>query len=418
MGRLRSFFSSLKSKAMEMGSSLVEKAKNLANKAIDFMAEKAEGFIGEVNQMWQRVKPLISTIRIVVQTFGKIMPFPWLKGALRLLDKALALLESIDKSALAKKVKDAIEWVINWAKEQQKKRMDEEAMAEARRHAETLAAAQQHLQGEARGAVDAMALLNHYLVVKASVERAVEQDDLQDFEYYLRLRAVQKLLAYYDSAMLNIEQTEDINEDMYFIVEAAQALIEQHASFSDAQTIKLDEMTQRLFGKPIIPFIFEEMIIAWEINRKGIEEEWALLNKHLAKDNMLFRCLQRAKADEELEPEEVVQLNDLSLSLPRDTQRLEALRQDSLEKRFYVNAAEGFLQMLEKDEATLLAEGRDYLLEQGAIVGQLLIDCAQNGRSWGSLSDQEQGLIVDFANIFEQDCQARTQQAQLVEVAA
>lgn len=41
-----------------------------------------------------------------------------------------------------------------------------------------------------------------------------------------------------------------------------------------------------------------------------------------------------------------------------------------------------------KDEQQLRAEGKEYLLEQGLMVGTLLIDCSQNNRSWASLSEE------------------------------
>ncbi|WP_338561934.1 hypothetical protein [Erwinia sp. E_sp_B04_7] len=407
-------FNWISSASRAVGSAIVNTAKRMANDAISWMAEEAEGFMGSISRMWQRVKPFINHVRVAVQAISKFVPWPWLQKALQGIELLLASLEQIEKSDLFMRVKKAIEWIIKWAKEYQKKQMDEAAMAEARANAQAWNEARAHMQDEERPIASALSLMNNYLLVKAEVALAVSKDDLQDFEYFLRLRAVQKLLAYYETSMISIEQTGEISPDMYFIVEAAQALIAEQASFSEAQMLKLDEMTQRLFGKPIIPFIFEEMIMAWEINRKSTEAEWEALNRQLAKENMLLKRLKRAESYNEIEPDEVVELNNLNISVPRDTETLQQLQQEAMEKRFYVNAAEGFLQMLEKDEATLLVEGRDYLLEQGAEVGQLLMTCAQQGRSWSSLSTEQQALIVDFANIFEQDCRERT--AQLVEV--
>ncbi len=182
--------------------------------------------------------------------------------------------------------------------------------------------------------------------------------------------------------------------------------------------MRLDELTQRQFGKPIIPFVFEEMIIAWEKSRQLLEEEWEKKNSALAKDQLLHNRLVRAQKYEELEPTEVSALNDLKITLPRDTADLEQLGDDLQARRSYVNAAEGFLQMLEKEEQQLIAEGKEYLLDQGATVGALLIDCSQNDRAWSSLSLEEQSLITDFANIFGADCQKRTETGLLVEVMA
>ncbi|MNL32367.1 hypothetical protein D3C87_1542120 [compost metagenome] len=218
--------------------------------------------------------------------------------------------------------------------------------------------------------------------------------------------------------MQAVQTVSDVDEDMHFMVYAANALIQQNAEFSDADTMRLDEMTHRLFGKPIIPFVFEEMIVAWEKSRQVLEEEWEKKNSTLAKERLLHNRLVRAQKYEELEPAEISVLNDLAITLPRDTVALEQLGDDLLARRNYVNAAEGFLQMLEKDEQQLIAEGKEYLLEQGSMVGTLLIDCSQNDRAWASLSAEEQSLINDFANIFGADCQKRTETGLLVEVMA
>ncbi len=412
------WFRNMVSRAVSTVSSVVSKVKEVAGKAIGFMAEKAEGFIGKVSQMWERIKPHISTGRKVLMMAAGMVTTPWLKGALMAIDRGLAWLEKLDKQPLVNKAQKAIQWVIEWCKNAHQKQLENEALEEARRHAEALEAAERELEGSEKEAVSAIAMINHYMIAKAEVDIAVKRDHLQDFEYFLRLRAVQKLLAFYEKRIEAVKDVSDIDNDMRFLLFAANALIKQDAEFSEANTLRLDELTSRQFGKPIIPFIFEEMIIAWEKSRQILEEEWEAKNKTLAKERILHNRLVRAQKYEELEPAELIALNDLAITLPRDTAALESLSNDLLARRNYVNAAEGFLQMLEKDEQQLIREGKEYLLEQGAQVGSLLIDCSQNNRAWSSLLPEEQSLINDFANIFAADCQQRTQQGLLVEVMA
>lgn len=412
------WFRNMVSRAVSTVSSVVSKVKEVAGKAIGFMAEKAEGFIGKVSQMWERIKPHISTGRKVLMMAAGMVTTPWLKGALMAIDRGLAWLEKLDKQPLVNKAQKAIQWVIEWCKNAHQKQLENEALEEARRHAEALEAAERELEGSEKEAISAIAMINHYMIAKAEVDIAVKRDDLQDFEYFLRLRAVQKLLAFYEKRIEAVKDVSDIDNDMRFLLFAANALIKQDAEFSEANTLRLDELTSRQFGKPIIPFIFEEMIIAWEKSRQILEEEWEAKNKTLAKERILHNRLVRAQKYEELEPAELIALNDLAITLPRDTAALESLSNDLLARRNYVNAAEGFLQMLEKDEQQLIREGKEYLLEQGAQVGSLLIDCSQNNRAWSSLLPEEQSLINDFANIFAADCQQRTQQGLLVEVMA
>ncbi len=412
------WFKNVFSRAVSTVSSVFSKVKEVAGKAIGFMAEKAEGFIGKVSQMWERIKPHISTGRKILMMAAGMVSAPWLKGALMEIDRGLTWLEKLDKQPLVNKAQKAIQWVIEWCKNAHQKQLENEALEEARRHAEALEAAERELEGSEKEAISAIAMINHYMIAKAEVDIAVKRDDLQDFEYFLRLRAVQKLLAFYEKRIEAVKEVSDIDNDMRFLVFAANALIKQDAEFSEANTLRLDELTSLQFGKPIIPFIFEEMIIAWEKSRQILEEEWEARNKTLAKERILHNRLVRAQKYEDLEPAELIALNDLAITLPRDTAALESLSNDLLARRNYVNAAEGFLQMLEKDEQQLISEGKEYLLEQGAQVGSLLIDCSQNNRAWSSLLPEEQSLINDFANIFGADCQQRTRQGLLVEVMA
>lgn len=46
----------------------------------------------------------------------------------------------------------------------------------------------------------------------------------------------------------------------------------------------------------------------------------------------------------------------------------------------------------------------------------IIIDCAQHGKRWEELTEDEQSLIIDFANIFEEASRERA--SRLVEVAA
>ena len=79
----------------------------------------------------------------------------------------------------------------------------------------------------------------------------------------------------------------------------------------------------------------------------------------------------------------------------------------------YVYAAEGLLEVL---EGNAFLDDKEYLIEQVGVVGKIIIDCAQNGKKWEVLTDDEQELIIDFANIFKKQSLERA--SQLVEVAA
>lgn len=149
------------------------------------------------------------------------------------------------------------------------------------------------------------------------------------------------------------------------------------------------------------------------MNLDALDKEWQKLNASQAKKKTEMRRLETSQRLAELSSEESAQLAKLQTELPKLTAKAEQKRKKTNEMRNYVFAAEGFLQMLEKEPEEFA--GKEYMLEDSATVGMLIIDCAQHGKSWEKLTQDEQSLIIDFANIFEEASRART--AQVVEVA-
>ena len=119
-----------------------------------------------------------------------------------------------------------------------------------------------------------------------------------------------------------------------------------------------------------------------------------------------------------LEENEKEQLRELTNKIPELERQLQSVETRRRDLDTYVGAAEGFLQVLEKDPAQLEDEGRLYLIENGRNerVGEILISCAQNNKSFASLVDSDQMLLTDYANIFKVEASARMQR--IMEVTA
>lgn len=407
---------SVVSTVVKASSTLVKKGKEMAAKAIGWLADEAETFVGDVQKVWRTVQPYISKVRAALLVAAKVAPWPWVKALAVGLERALAFVENLDKHPIAENLQKAVDWVIRMAREIKTKILDDLEIKTAERNAQDIAEAMSMVPEEERKALKASELVNNYLLVKTKVARAVNQNTVTDFEHYLRIRAAQKLLAGYEQIMDNLQSIDNVDPDLFFIIEVSAGLISEQPDLSESQTERLDLLTIKLFGKPLVPFVFEEMIIAWALDVDAIEQQWAALNKELAKDKVMRRRLELSQDIEPLTAEEQVYLTNLVISTDKDSQTLQSLDVAAREKRNYVYASEGFLQLLEKDEATLVEEDREYLAEEGAEVGKLLIECAQNGRAWTSLTPQERSLITDFANIFKADCKARGAAFKEVEV--
>ena len=394
--------------------------KETAAKTVSWMAEKAETFVGSVKSVWEKVKPFISNvIRPIVQNAAKLaekmLPqFPWVGGALKALDKALGLLVEWDKSDLAKRIGKAIEWAINKAKQLKDLFLTPEEMDEASEHEQALREARNQMRGEAASAVDLASLITLYAQLSTRIKDVLDNIQINDFEHYLRLRASQKLLKDTEQHLTRAHDIDTITDDDLFLIETGNELLKPTPQLSDAATQRLDRVVMVRFGKKLIPFVFEEMIMAWGYNLQDMENEWKSLNDGLSKEQVLLRRLQIGQRLGDLQEDEVPMLNELEARLPVQQAEMETKRKRTNEMRNYVFAAEGFLQMLEKEPEEFADQ--EYLMEDSSTVGMIIIECAQFGKRWEELNTEQQSLIIDFANIFEKASRARA--SNLVEVAA
>ncbi|MDE3735938.1 hypothetical protein PSH28_04980 [Pseudomonas resinovorans] len=423
MGWLSGLWDGVKSAASAVKDTVAvawESSKKVAANAINWMAEKAETFVGTVKTVWQKVKPYIATVvqpalKIAAKWTAVNLPtFPWVTGALLAFDKALDALLAWDQTEMAKKVDKAIHWVIQRAKQFKDIWLNDEEMAEAEQHEEALREARSNLRGDAAKAIDLASLITSYAQLTTRISNVLEHNNIESFDHYLRLRAAQKLLKDTEKRLIEAQDIHAINADDLFLMEVGAELLKKDPQMSDAQAVRLDEIILSRFKQKLIPFVFEEMIMAWGHNLQDMEQEWKTQSEAIAKDKVLLRRLEVGQRISELDAEEAALLKDLQEKLPPLKEKLEAQRKRTSEMRSYVFAAEGFLQMLEKNPEDYV--GNEYLLSDSAAAGMIIIDCAQNNKQWEELTEDEQSLIIDFANIYEEASRARA--AKLVEVAA
>lgn len=409
---------SLATSTVNIAKSAWEKTKEVAGKAIGWMAEKAETFVGTVKSVWQKVKPYIAKVvqpalKVAAQWTAMALPaFPWVAGAITAFDKALDALLAWDKTSMAKKLDAAIHWVIQRAKDLHNVNLNKEEMSTAAQHEETLREARNEVRGDAAKAIDLASLITSYAQLSTRIAHVMENNNIEDFEHYLRLRAAQKLLKDTERRLMLAQDIHAINADDLFLMEIGAELLKKVPAISDADTQHLDHVVYARFQQKLIPFVFEEMIMAWGCNLDTMENEWKAENQAISKDQILLRRLEIGQRLSELNTEEAAMLADLQLKVPAFKAQMDSKRKRTNEMRSYVFAAEGFLQMLEKNPEDFA--DKEYLLEDSSAAGMIIIECAQHGKQWEELSESEQFLIIDFANIYEEASRARA--AKLVEV--
>jgi hypothetical protein len=398
-------------------------AKDMAGKAVGWLAEKAEGFVDGVKKVWETVKPYVTHIRTALKAAAAATAeaFPWLSGALVLLDKGLGALTAFENSPIAKKVQQAIDWSIKLAKrwqsnkkqndtevQQEYEHLSEEELEQAKKHQQDLRFAEREVVApEQRHQLELASVFNDFEIARADLDKTIKSAP-EDFEHYLRLRATQKLLAMAEKKFRTAKTVDDVSADDIFLVRIASDLIKASPELSNNAALRLDRVLTEIHGKKLLPFVFEELIASWAKRAEVLDKQWSQDNKALSKETTLYKYLLGAKEiQSELSAEEMQQFEVLEASLPKQKEALAnlATRQRDMER--YVGAAEGLLQVLEKTPEQIEAEDRAYLLEEGAHIGQLLIDCAESDTPFSQLNKENQSLLTDYANIFKKESKIR-----------
>lgn len=386
-------------------------AREKASQACDWIAEKGEQFIDNVKNAYQVVKPFLQKAKPWIDSVAKAVAaagFPWAGAMIAGVGKVIDGLFKLENSPVAKKLEQALRGVIKFAQFIKQRYLTPEEVREAQDYQREFDRAEQmQLDNEQRKAIQLAQMLNNYGIIKVQLRDILEMG-VSDFQHYLRLRAVQKLLDEADHKLTTTQSLDQVRPDDVFLINTAQKLLET-AELSENETIKLDEITQQRFGKPLVPFVFEELILVWVQKQTELEKSWKECSQEVAKDKVLKNRLEVAQRVSELTAEEKQIYQDLLPKLTGLETKLKRLDKERRSMKSYVYAAEGFMQILEKDEGMLQAEDKDYLIDDSAEIASIIMKVAQNNVDWDMLTADEQSLITDYANIFEQEGKARAE---------
>ena len=326
---LGSFLGRVASSISSAVSSAWSSAKEIAGKAVSWMADKAESFVGKVKDIWEKVKPIVkNVIRPALQKAadlaGTFLPnFPWLVTAIKSLDKGLEYLVEWDKSELAQRISKAIDWAIKWAKNLKNLVLSPEELEEAQLHEQALKEGRSELRGDAAKAIDLATLINSYVQLSTRINDILENVVIKDFEHYLRLRASQKLLSDAEVRLTDATNVDDIEDDDLFLVEIASELLKKQPVLSDSETERLNDIIKAKFNKKLIPFVFEEMIMAWGFTLEGMESEWKGKSDLISKDQLLLKKLQISQRLGDLRSDELDVLESLNKTIPLELAEIE-----------------------------------------------------------------------------------------------
>lgn len=407
--------SSVTSSVVSTVKDVVSTVRDTATKVIDKVIEYGGKIVGAVKNVYETIKPYIAPARKIIQTIGNTigLKFPWVKAAAEVLDKGLAFLEQLDKNPLVQKISKAIEWGLKVLEEIKQKILKKNELEEAYQRQHDLQEAYDLMKtDEQKQSVRFAMLINDFIIVKTRITDALENfehSQSTDFEYYLRLRATQKLLDIAERKLNTAQDLKAINDNDLFLIKVGTDLLAEDPTLSEADAQRLDKLIQRHHNKKLLPFVFEELIIAWQARLDGIKNNVERLKKELA---MMKVDIQQLKSKQKVEPlsnDELVSLSNLEGNFMNISDEYRQADNDRRSMENYIYASEGFLQMLEKTEEEFkdVVGGDDWIIDSTTEIGTLLIRCVEQGVQWEELTDEEQDLIRDFALIFKKQSEAR-----------
>lgn len=405
------FFSSVKSFIKEAASTV----KRAAGKVIEWMAEKGEAFIGGVKKVWRAVEPYVGKVQAVLAAAAKATSsIPWLSAAITAVNTGITALTTFANSPIAKKIEKALKFAIELAKRWQEGKekagaeMEDGELEEARRHQETFRIAEgESASKEERHMLELMGAINDYSVAKGDLARALEGVP-KDFEHYLRLRATQKLLCMSGKRFQDAKSIDDLDTNDLFLVRIASDLVKSNPELNARAAERLDRVLDDKYNKKLASFVYEELVASWKKEAAALEEDLDKENSQLSKNTVLLRRLTAdKKIQNELSVEDFDMLEKLEKEVPRQEAEVERKHRQQMDVECYANAAEGFLQLIEKSEEQLEEEDLGYVVEDGEDVGRIILQVAENKIPFSALSMEDQSLILDFANAFRADANSR-----------
>jgi hypothetical protein len=390
--------------------------KAVATAAVHWIADKAEAVVTATKKVWHSVRPYITPIRHGLLWIAGSIPVPWIQGAAIIFERVLNHLQNFSRSIWAVILDKSIAWAITAARHLKGKLQSQEEIDEAYKRRTDLSNIKSQAPVDTQRAISLLELINDYKIIQTELEKIFETTDISNIDHYLRLRATQKLLDNVEAVILTAKSIDEISQDDIFLVQMGATLLAPDPNLVDPDFARLDAIIKQRYNKKLLPFIFEEMVIAWVKNQNSLEKQWTETNDVVAKKTAHMRRLAMEQRLMGLSEHDLAILKKLQEIVPEDKAILDALAKEAREMKYYIGAAEGFLQLIEKDDEVLEREGLQYLINDAERVGNIIIACMEKSKKWEELTDDEQSLIIAFSNIFSAAGETRAQQLILIEV--
>lgn len=410
-----------------VGRTVVNVVKTVATKVVIAVANHGNTVINVASDAWNVTKHVIRSAGDALLNWSSSMQSGGLKHITSVLGHALNFTHWLG-SNFGKPLRIAMEWLVEKAKNFRDKIYSKDEMIEAKevRDQLDLDAIEENQELylkyeqspiEMRNAYERAQFINKFLLVRSELHHFLQDDKngtrKLDFQRYLQLKAAQRLMDYQKS-VLDVEGDEVlISDDDIFLVDFAEKIVDEEYFISkerafDQDAEQMEALLHRKFGKKLVPFVFEEIVPFLREMAEDCRAKWIAVYEQKFALQAKQRQLTKREKYNLLKPGERETIASLKLEIDNLSEQEKNLERRMLASGTTAAAAEAYIQALEKDEEKLIEEGKEYLLEYGEEIGELLLDLIQEDTLLDKLPEMEQwGLLVNLKNIFEKEMKAR-----------
>ncbi|MGI6198871.1 MAG: hypothetical protein ACOYIS_07090, partial [Candidatus Cloacimonadaceae bacterium] len=181
-----SFIGSCISSAVSFVSNAVSAVVDTAKRVVSWVADKATKVWDGVKSAWKVIKNVVKPVLKVVVQF---IPFPIVRTAVQFAIKAIEILEKVLEHPVVQKIKNAVEWCLNKAKQLRDLGLTEIERREALERRRLLNKASDNLVGydQEQKSIYIAKIINEFIILRNEInEYLADKATLTDFEHYLR----------------------------------------------------------------------------------------------------------------------------------------------------------------------------------------------------------------------------------------
>ena len=390
----------------------VQTLREVSASALILMGEAGDAILDGAKKVWRVVSPHVNTVRTLLQVTARHAPWPWVASVAHALDITLAALTAFDRSPVARLVEAAVQWMIQKGKDLKQRAerdaftdVDAKAVAEAETHGNTMRLAMKDAPAEVRQHLKTGAMFADIEVVAGKLNERIKNCEVSEtnFDFYLRIRATQKLLLRLVRNVNSAESDAEISEDDHFLAQVARELIKDDPSLTPEDAMRLDAVLLRTTGMRLDAFVLEELVPAFKARWEQLAKDLELLTHSAGEPLARQRVLEQSKAfafDKRLSDVEQRELDELCESLPALEASLVELREKTSFTLVCAGAAEGLVQMLGQATEDASDEDLEYELEKMRLITGTLTQCYVDPDAWKNLPADVKGRMTRIAHIY------------------